>query len=260
MKQQGDDMLSKDKTSFVLYTSFYEALSDLPLDRKGMLLDLIFKYEIHGDTDEFEKHFADLPNDVKMAFRFIKGQLDKDQERWREVCSKRAEAGRKGADAKWGKQDITNDNKDNNCQQPMAKIANVNFAIKPMAKMADNDNEYEYENDDVVVNNNNTRACATTATPTDKKIESYRKALKNKFYIKGEDDSFCRMVLKQAREFDQKKIQEMANGNPRGFTIDGKEVWEWSQRVDVAVGYRVWIERVVAAWDAGKYKGAAHGE
>lgn len=241
-------MLSKDKTSFVLYTSFYQALSDLPLDRKGMLLDLIFKYEIHGDTDEFEKHFVDLPNDVKMAFRFIKGQLDKDQERWREVCSKRAEAGRKSGIVRAAQQN----------EQTGTKRTNVHFVEQTGTKRTDNEYEYdnEYEND--VVDNNNARARATTTTPTIKKIESWRKQLANKFYIKGEDDSFCRMVLKQAREFNQQRIQDMANGNPRGFTIDGKEIWEWSQRVDVAVGYRVWIERIVAAWDAGKYKEAAN--
>lgn len=240
-------MLSKDKTSFVLYTSFYEALSDLPLDRKGMLLDLIFKYEIHGDTDEFEKHFADLPNDVKMAFRFIKGQLDKDQERWREVCSKRAEAGRKSGIVRAAQQN----------EQTGTKRTNVHFVEQIRTKRTDNEYDNEYEND-VVVDNNNARARATTTTPTFKKIESYRKQLANKFYIKGEDDAFCRMVLKQAREFNQKAIERMANGEPRNVTIDGKEIWEWSQRVDVAVGYRVWMERIVAAWDAGKIKEATN--
>lgn len=242
-------MLSKDKTSFVLYTSFYEALSDLPLDRKGMLLDLIFKYEIHGDTDEFEKHFADLPNDVKMAFRFIKGQLDKDQERWREVCSKRAEAGRKSGIVRAAQQN----------EQTGTKRTNVHFVEQTGTKRTDNEYEYdnEYENDDVV-DNNNARTRATTTTPTIKKIERWRKQLANKFYIKGEDDAFCRMVLKQAREFNQKAIERMANGEPRNITIDGKEVWEWSQRVDVAVGYRVWMERIVAAWDAGKIKEVAN--
>ena len=249
-------MLSKDKTSFVLYTSFYDALQDLPLDRTGMLLDLIFKYEIFGDTDEFETHFADLPNDVKMAFRFIKGQLDKDQEKWRDVCSKRAEAGRKSADVRWGNQDKTNVATP---EQNITKITNVKSVKTKITKITDNeyDNEYEYENDDVVVNNN-AHARATPTTPTIKNIESYRKALANKFYIKGEDDSFCRMILKQAREFEQEKIKSMANGEPRNFTIDGKALWEWSQRIDTAVAYRVWMERIVAAWDAGKYKGAAN--
>ena len=65
------------------------------------------------------------------------------------------------------------------------------------------------------------------------------------------------MVLNQARTYDQKKIEEMANGIPRRYTVEGREIWEWSQRVDVAVGYRVWVERVVKAWDEGKYKVAA---
>lgn len=263
-------MLSKDKTSFVLYTSFYEALADLPLDRKGMLLDLIFQYEIHGDTDVFERHFTDLPNDVKMAFRFIKGQLDKDQSKWKEVCAARSKNGKRGADSRWGGNTVQtdanadNDSKNNKDDIKMAKMANAKFAINiiakdgkaisQMAKMADNEYDNEYEND-VVVNTTTARARVTTAPPTLKKIESYRKSLANKFYIKGEDDAFCRVVLKQAREFNQQKIQEMANGVTRNYTVAGEPVWEWSQRVDIAVGYRVWMERIVAAWDAGKYEG-----
>ena len=238
-------MLSKDKTSFVLYTSFYDALQDLPLDRKGMLLDLIFNYEIHGDTDAFEEHFKDLPNDVKMAFRFIKGQLDKDQEKWRDVCSKRAAAGRKSGVVRAAQQN----------EQAGTKRTNVHFVEQTGTKRTDNEYDNEYDNDDVV--DTPSAHARTTTPPTHKKIESYRKTLANKFYIKGEDDAFCRMVLNQARTYDQKKIEEMANGIPRRYTVEGREIWEWSQRVDVAVGYRVWVERVVKAWDEGKYKVAA---
>ena len=132
-------MLSKDKTSFVLYTSFYDALQDLPLDRKGMLLDLIFNYEIHGDTDAFEEHFKDLPNDVKMAFRFIKGQLDKDQEKWRDVCSKRAAAGRKSGVVRAAQQN----------EQAGTKRTNVQFVQQNEqagTKRTDNENDNENEN------------------------------------------------------------------------------------------------------------------
>lgn len=248
-------MLSKDKTSFVLYTSFYDALQDLPLDRKGMLLDLIFNYEIHGDTDAFEEHFKDLPNDVKMAFRFIKGQLDKDQEKWRDVCSKRAAAGRKSGVVRAAQQNEQKSGPaklDNFVGDKGTKRTNVHFVEQTGTKRTDN--EYDNEYDDVV---DTTSAHARTTPPTHKKIESYRKTLANKFYIKGEDDAFCRMVLNQARTYDQKKIEEMANGVPRRYTVEGREIWEWSQRVDVAVGYRVWVERVVKAWDEGKYKVAA---
>ena len=245
-------MLSKDKTRFVLYVSFYDALQDLPLDRKGMLLDLIFNYEIHGDTDAFEAQFTDMPNDVKMAFRFIKGQLDKDQEKWREVCSKRAAAGRKSANVRWGDQNKANATV---AEQNITKITNVKSVKTKITKITDNEYDNEYDNDVVVDNNAHVRA--TTSTPTIKQIESYRKALANKFYIKGEDDAFCRAVLQQTREFPQDCVRNMANGVPRTITMDGKAVWQWSERVDIAAGYRVWIERIVAAWDAGKYRGMA---
>ena len=116
----------------------------------------------------------------------------------------------------------------------------------------DNEKENEKENEnDVVVET--TCANTTPTTPTAKNIAIYRTKLAKKFYIKGEDDAYCRAVLHQARAFDTKKIQEMANGVPRSYSIDGKDIWEWSERVDIAVGYRVWIERIVKAWDDGKY-------
>ncbi|MBR2250948.1 MAG: hypothetical protein IJ881_00695 [Neisseriaceae bacterium] len=220
------------KESFLMYGAWQEPIMRLSNESKGILLTALLEY--HNTGREIE-----MPMDVQMAFLFMKKQMDMDAEKYRKTCEKRAESGKLGG--------LATQNKQNKANQ-----ANACCDKQNKANQADNDNE-----NDVVVDNN-TRTRATTTTPTIEKIENYRKQLANKFYIKGEDDSFCRMVLKQAREFNQQRIQDMANGNPRGFTIDGKELWEWSQRVDVAVGYRVWIERVVSAWDAGKIKGAAN--
>lgn len=218
-------MFGKDKTSFVLYTSFYDALQDLPLDRKGMLLDLIFNYEIHGNTAAFEEHFKDLPNDVKMAFRFIKGQLDKDQEKWRDVCSKRADAGKKSASVRWGKQPSTKDNKDD---QDLTKITNVNFVKNKITKITDN--EYEYEDDnDVVVKTTTARARVAT---TNKKRQS-------KFYVPGRTDAECCRALMVAQKFTVSRLIEMAKGIPRDVNLNGNPIWEFDEEMDVAVAY--WI-------------------
>lgn len=213
------------REAFLLYGRFQEPIMQLSNESKGMLLTALFEYHKSGQVLE-------LPPDARMAFMFIKNQMDLDNDKYAATCEKRAEAGRKGAEKSKQKQMTANDSK---CQQ----------------KTPDNEKENEKENENDVVET--TRANTTPTTPTAKNIAIYRATLMKKFYIKGEDDAFCRAVLHQARTFDMKKIQEMANGVPRRYTIDGKDVWEWSERVDIAVGYRVWIERIVKAWDEGKY-------
>ena len=229
-------MINKDKTSFVLYTSFYEALADLPLDRKGMLLDLIFQYEIWGDTDAFEKQFADLPNDVKMAFRFIKGQLDKDQERWREVCQIRAESGKKGASARWKKQNITTDSNCHICHNKNGK------PISKMAKMADNeyDNEYEYDTHKCVCNNAraHAKACDTHT----------RKVKQSKFFVHGRTDGECQAALAIMRKLDNDTLDDVATGAPMDTTLDGNPIWRTGSReLDMGAAYWVLQERTGGA-------------
>jgi hypothetical protein len=132
-------MLSKDKASFVLYTNFYEAICDLPYERKGILLDVIFEYEMDLLSDD---KIADLPGDVKMAFRFIRGQLDKDKAKWAETCAERSEAGLKGAKARWQTKA-----KDSKPLQTHKNIAKNGKRILPMAKMPDYDTDYDTEYD-----------------------------------------------------------------------------------------------------------------
>ncbi len=70
------------KDSFVLYASQYEAIKELTLSQKGLLLDVIFQYTTKGiipDVDDKE---------VRLAFNFIRQQLDKDSKKYSEKCEK----------------------------------------------------------------------------------------------------------------------------------------------------------------------------
>lgn len=49
---------------FLLYTSDYKCIKDLPLEQKGALLDAIFEYASTGTI-------IDLPPIVSMAFNFF---------------------------------------------------------------------------------------------------------------------------------------------------------------------------------------------
>ena len=71
------------KDSVLLYNSFYNAIKDLSLEEKGLLLDAVFLYNISGATPE-------LPPVVRMAFNFMRDQFDRDSAKY----EKRVEANR----------------------------------------------------------------------------------------------------------------------------------------------------------------------
>ena len=77
-----------ERESFILYTSFYEPLKYLNDTQMGKLFRAIFEYQIKGNIN--------VDNDIRIAFEFIKNQLDIDAEKWKGEKQKRSEAGRLG--------------------------------------------------------------------------------------------------------------------------------------------------------------------
>jgi tRNA-dihydrouridine synthase len=74
---------------------------------------------IFRELMEYEKTGIEpeLNGMVKMAFSFIKAQLDRDREKWEDKKNKRSEAGKKGMANRWNNKNnnvITEDNKNNN--------------------------------------------------------------------------------------------------------------------------------------------------
>lgn len=67
----------------------YEAIANLTLEQKGMLLDSIFEYVLYGNVKDCEPI-------VSMAFGFIRAEIDSRNEKARILSQKRSEAGRKG--------------------------------------------------------------------------------------------------------------------------------------------------------------------
>ena len=110
------------RRSFVLYTEYEQAFSELEPEEQGALIMAIFSYVRTGEV-------APLSGGAAMAFLFIRGQLDRDWEKYDEIREKRAEAGRKGG------------------KQTQANRANAYIAKQPQAKQADNGNVYVSDND-----------------------------------------------------------------------------------------------------------------
>lgn len=77
------------KNSFLIYLDYEEQFDLLSDEELGRLLRAIILYEKTGKETE-------LNGMLKMAFSFIKTQLDKDREKYNEVCEKNKRNGAKG--------------------------------------------------------------------------------------------------------------------------------------------------------------------
>ena len=117
------------KNSFLLYTSDYKCVKDLPLEQKGALLDAIFEYASTGTI-------IDLPPVVSMAFNFFRSHIDDNTKKWNEKVEKRRAAGRLGGLAKA-----------ENSKQSQANLANAKDAKQSQANLAVNVNDNVNVND-----------------------------------------------------------------------------------------------------------------
>ena len=113
--------MAKDKKSFLLYTDLIHTFEHLTDEQKGKVFYWVLQY-----VNDLEP----MPLDglLQAVVEPIKRQLKRDLKAYENKTQKRSEAGKKGAQARWQK--ITNDSK----------------RIKPMAKMADNDNDTVNDN------------------------------------------------------------------------------------------------------------------
>ena len=123
------------KESFVLYTSQYEAIADLSVQQKGELFDALFQYVSTGNVPTFTDPAT------RMAFNFMRIQIDRDTNKYEDVCNKRREAvnkrwekARKSADGK------KVDTKVSNSKQKNTKDTNVKSVLH-------NDNDNDNDND-----------------------------------------------------------------------------------------------------------------
>ena len=132
-------MAKQAKKSFVFNCEWQEVLMDYPPEVRLEVYDAVIEYAVSGKLSELKPL-------AKMAFSFIKKEIDFNNSRYEETVSKRSEAGRKGMSARYASKgsasnvtNATSDNKTNTCYQGITNLTNV----------TDNDNVYdnEYENE-----------------------------------------------------------------------------------------------------------------
>ena len=120
-----------DKSSFLIYLDYEEQFNLLTDEQIGQLMRVIIKYE---KTREIPQ----LNGIVKMAFSFIKTQLDRDREKYEARCEKNRENAKKGGRPRKNQKDNLKANGFNENQMD--------------AKKPDDDKEDEEDNEEDIDN------------------------------------------------------------------------------------------------------------
>ena len=134
-----------DKNSFLIYLDYEEQFNLLTDEQIGKLMRAIIKYEKTQEEPQ-------LDGMLKMAFSFIKTQLDRDREKYKKKCEKNKENGAKGGRPKTKQ---TDNKKPNGFEENPTK-----------PKKADN------EDDDVDVNDNEDDVSSSLYEPNVEKINN----------------------------------------------------------------------------------------
>ena len=182
------------RDSFVLYTSYIEQISLLDNEQRGVLLTAIYSYVM-------ENELPDMDGMTKMAFSFIKSQLDKDLKKYEEVCRKRREAGKAGGRPKA-----------NGFPEKQTK---ANGFSEKQSKH-DNENEYEYEKENDLEKNTKkakrTYTCAFetlwSAYPRKKDKALAYKAYKARLNDGFSEDELETAVKRYADECQRQRTEE----------------------------------------------------
>ena len=147
--------MSKEKDSLILYESFFEATQELSVSDKGEIWQALHAYISGKEEYEFTSITA------KLAWNFIKLQLNADAKKWQETCKRRSEAGKRGNQKRWNKTDQKEESianaifAINENRKASQSIAKKTFAINEIANIADTDTESESDTDIFIDNKNN---------------------------------------------------------------------------------------------------------
>ena len=149
-KNKKERGLTMDKKSFLLYLDYEEHFSLLTDEQAGQLIKVIFQYEKTGEIPEIE-------GVIKMAFSFIKSQLDRDSIKWKEETKKRSDAGKKGMLSRWKNK---KEEEKNNTDNSVIKDKNTDMSTKTNDKT---DSDYNKNNNvtNVITKDNSVKSVIT---------------------------------------------------------------------------------------------------
>lgn len=114
--------MNRNKKSFLLHIDSLDILDELTDEQAGKLFKAIKAYQ--------KQEIVELDSFVRIAFSPFKNQFIRDNEKYDVTCKRRAEAGRKGGEAKSAK-----------ASKPKQELANASNCQQELANVADNKNK-----------------------------------------------------------------------------------------------------------------------
>lgn len=90
-----DSAECQEHKSFVLYTDWFNHVKYLSTEERGELFTAILAFAATRERPE-------LDGALGLAFSVIADQIERDSKRWESVRKKRSEAGRRGAEKRFG--------------------------------------------------------------------------------------------------------------------------------------------------------------
>lgn len=129
---------------FIVYHSYRECFEDLSDEEVGILFKAMLGYSETGEMPE-------MPKPLKVAFRFIKQQMDANKEKYIEKCNKRSEAGAKGGRPR----KETQEEKANGFYEDELKAKKANGFSEKQTKAKKADKEEDKEEDKDLLPNGN---------------------------------------------------------------------------------------------------------
>lgn len=145
------------RKSFIFNCDWQEVLMEYPAEVRLEVYDAIIEYVASGRLSELKPL-------AKMAFSFIRKEIDSNNAKYEDTVRKRSEAGKKGMASRYGSRvtvggDSCADKKDDNSSESNDSLTNDNKANKPnkrqqkqqmitkLTNLTDNVYEDDYDND-----------------------------------------------------------------------------------------------------------------
>lgn len=123
--------------SFILYTSYYALIEGLTDEQLGQLTRAIFLYARDGETISLEPV-------VRMAFAFIKDNIERNQDKYQAKCEKNRQI---ALERERKKREAREKAGNTNVHERTRTCENNTNVHERSPYDNDNDNEYEYDND-----------------------------------------------------------------------------------------------------------------
>lgn len=180
------------KKSFIFNVEWQEILLAYPAEVRLEVYDAIIEYVASGTLSELKPM-------AKMAFSFIKKEIDYNACKYDDIVSKRREAGKKAMNKRYNKDvtNLTNDSKSNKCYQDVTNLT-------------DNDN----------VNDDNTKESPNG----DKKVVSQKKELDLSFVDEDFKDLFMEWLeYKRDRKENYKSEKSLKMCYNRLLKLSGND-------------------------------------